>query len=418
MANLLDKLRSGMLAPVKFLLPKNPWLRLLVFALPILLVLALFGPALDVVLKVLDLVARVLEPLLQTTVGRILLLLVVGSVAGLLVFWLLRSRVAELRGEAVLGRHLRATARLVSHDRKVSRDGFVKVARYRGPAPDRYPHVVADASLKLARLALERDRVDEALGWLTRVVEKGLPKELLRSLTQLRCRALVRQGKVLPETLAELLTSAVEQFPDDAELLAELRDWCLARGDRAGALEAQERLVRALRGREAEGERQRLVEMLRERGAELLAARDDAGVRTVAKRLAKLDPTGGSGAILGGDLLAGQGDVRGAARAYGSARSPVALERMAALLDRHPGALEAREILEACPLQGSLLLVARELARQGESQRAARAASMAAEALGPSRTVCAMLAEVLQLLGRDDQARMLRVEAVRKLLAN
>ena len=44
-------LRRGMLAPIKAVLPKNPWLRVVVYALPVVLLLALFGPALDVALK-------------------------------------------------------------------------------------------------------------------------------------------------------------------------------------------------------------------------------------------------------------------------------------------------------------------------------------------------------------------------------
>ena len=70
-------LRRGIWAPIRAILPKNPWLRVLIYALPFVLLLALFGPALDVVLKLMDLSMRVIEPLLATTLGRILLLLVV-----------------------------------------------------------------------------------------------------------------------------------------------------------------------------------------------------------------------------------------------------------------------------------------------------------------------------------------------------
>ena len=59
-------LLKGLWAPVKAIMPKNPWLRVLVYALPILLLLALFGPALEVVLRFVDLVIRVIEPMLQT----------------------------------------------------------------------------------------------------------------------------------------------------------------------------------------------------------------------------------------------------------------------------------------------------------------------------------------------------------------
>ena len=67
-------LRKGLWAPVKAILPKNPWLRVLCYALPVVLLLALFGPALEVVLKLVDLVIRVIEPMLQTTVGRVILI--------------------------------------------------------------------------------------------------------------------------------------------------------------------------------------------------------------------------------------------------------------------------------------------------------------------------------------------------------
>ena len=88
MGKIGNVVRKGLWAPIKAILPKNPWLRVLVYALPIVLVLALFGPALDVVLKLVDLVIRVIEPLLQTTIGRVLLMLVVVTTTALLLFWL------------------------------------------------------------------------------------------------------------------------------------------------------------------------------------------------------------------------------------------------------------------------------------------------------------------------------------------
>ncbi len=411
-------LRRGLWAPFRAILPKSPWLRVALFALPVLLLLALFGPAVDVLLKLLDLAFRVLQPMLETTVGRVLLLLVAFTAGGLLAVWLLRGRVDEMRGEAVLGRHLLATARLVGHDKKKSRETFLKVARYRGPVPDRYRHVVPDATLKLARLALERDRVDEALGWLARVVEPGLPKELQRSLLQLRCRALRRQGQVLPQTLGEEVTAAVRQFPDDYVLLGELRDLHASQDDQESLVAAQERVLKAAPRTQKAAERQRLTEELVRLGQRQLTDADDSACRRTVKRLHQVDSGGSSSGLLHGDLLRQQGDVRGALRAYGSTRSPAAIDRIAALLDAHPAVLEPRELLEACPIQGTMLLVARELARAGESARAERAARMAAETLGPTTTVCAVLAEVLGLLGRADQARLLREQAIVRLLSS
>lgn len=409
-------IKRGLLAPVRALLPKSPWLRVLVYALPVVLLLALFAPALDVVLKLVDLVMRVVQPLLDTVVGRILLLLIAFTAGGAVAVWLLRNRVRDMRAEATLGRHLQATASLVGLDLRKSRDRFRKVARYRGPLPDRYPHVVQDANLKLARLCLDAGRTEEALRWLASVVEPGLPDELLRSLLQLRVRALRRQGDVLPGALRGEIEKAIERFPHDYHLLGELRDVAAAAGDPHELAAVQERVVKHAPPMALRRERQHLQQLLVAAGRAAITAGDHDACRKAAKKLASLDKDGPASGLLLGDLHAALGDHRRAIHAWGETRSPEGLDRIAELLSDRPGTLEPRELLQACPMQGTLLLVARELARGGESARAERAARLAAEALGPTPTVCAVLAEVLSLLGQGDKARLLREQAVTRLL--
>ena len=164
MGRVAQWLRAGMLAPVRALLPKSPWLRAAVYILPVVLLLALFGPALDLILKLFDIGLRVLEPLLATTAGRIVLMLTVGASAALVCFWVMRKRLQTWRAQAALGRHLAAIADLVGAERRSSREQLRRVARYRGPLPDEYPHLVEDARIKLARLALADDDVDASLG--------------------------------------------------------------------------------------------------------------------------------------------------------------------------------------------------------------------------------------------------------------
>lgn len=412
-----DFVRRTLFAPVRLLLPKNPWLRFLVYALPVVLVLALFGPALEVVLKVVDLVLRVLEPLLQTTIGRILLLLVTFTLGALFAVWLLKSRVRDLRSEAVLGRHLEAIAALVGQEPRRSRDRFRRVARYRGPLPTRYPHVVMDSNLKLARLYLEQGRIDEALGWLMRVVEPGLPDELKRSLLQLRVRALRLQDAALPQSLLHEVRAAVEQFPHDYVLLCELRDLLAKDGEPLELVAVQEKVTKYAPPAAAAREQQRCIDELMAAGRRLLDGGDYDACRKLAKKLAHADREGSGSGLLLGDLHRKTGDVRAAIKAYGGTRSPEGLDRIAELLAEQPGVVEVRELLDWCPLQGTLLLVARELARQGDAARAERAARLAAESLGPTATVCAVLAEVLELLGKDERARLLREQTVARLLS-
>lgn len=416
MARFGELLRRGLFAPFRALLPKNPWLRVLVYALPFVLLLALFHPALDVVVRLIELAMRLIDPLLQTTLGRVVLLLLVFTLGGLFAVWLLKSRVRDMRAEAVLGRHLQAVAALVGHDTKKSRELFRKVARYRGAPPARYPHVVADSDLKLARLSLDGGRIEEALGWLSRVIEPGLPKELLRSLLQLRVRAWRRQGEILPGALRGEVERAVERFPADYVLLGEWRDLVERDGDAAALATAQERVHKHAPPAAAPRERQRWIEALVAAGREALEAGDRDAAKRVAKKLAHADKDGPSSGLLLGDVHRVAGDYRHAIRAWGATKSPQGLDRIAELLTEHPGAIDARELLECCPLHGALLLVARELARAGESARAERAARLAAESLGPTATVCAVLAEVLELLGQDGKARLLREQAVVRLL--
>jgi hypothetical protein len=409
--------RRGMLAPFKALLPKNPWLRVAIYALPFVLLLALFSPALDAVVRLIELFFRLLEPLLATTIGRVLLLLVVFTVGGMLAVWLLRGRVSDMRAEAVLGRHLRAVGALVGNDAKRSRELFRVVSRYRGAAPARYPHVVADANLKLARTALEGGRVEEALGWLSRIVEPGLPDELMRSLLQLRVHAWRAQGEILPGALRREVEQALERFPKDYGLLCEWRDLVAAQGDRDELAAIQERVHKQAPPAFAPRERQRWVETLVAAGTAAIEAGDRETAKRFGKRLAVADKDGPASGLLLGDLHRSLGELRPAIRVWGATRSPQGLDRIAELLTEHPGAIEPRELLECCPLQGTLLLVARELARQGDLARAERAARQAAEALGPTPTACTVLAEVLELLGQAGKARLLREQTVGRLLA-
>ena len=418
MARLGKLAARGLLAPVKALLPKNPWLRVLLYALPILLLLAFFGPALEVVLRLMEFVLQILQPMLQTTVGRILLVMALISVTAAVLCWLLRTRVREMRAEAILGRHLFATAALVSMDRRHSREQFRRVARYRGPTPARYPHVVQDAQLKLARLALEADDVDGALGWLARVVEPGLPKELQRSMLQLRLDALRRQGQVLPATLRREAEAALQRFKGDVVVLRVLRELSETEGKVDEAISRQEQIVANAAPAGHPIEQQRLVDMLSQAGRRALDNGDFDRARKVAHKLQKADPKGGNGSLLAGDVHRAANQPRKAVQLYGKVRSPAGLDRIAELLSERPGAVEIRELLAWCPLQGILLVVARELARAGELDRAKRAARVAAEALGPTPTVCAVLAEVLELLGDRDKASLLREETVARLLVS
>ena len=141
---------------------------------------------------------------------------------------------------------------------------------------------------------------------------------------------------------------------------------------------------------------------------------DADAARSWQKKLAKLDALRGS--LLLGEIEAWRGEIRAAVQTFGRTMTPEGLDRIAELLAEHPGIVDVRELLAWCPMQGTLLLAARELARQGRTEEARRAAARAAEALGPTATVCTVLAETLTLLDAKDDAQRLAEQAMQRLL--
>ncbi|MGE3175017.1 MAG: hypothetical protein AB7O97_20480 [Planctomycetota bacterium] len=414
MSRLGDGMRRLAGAPLRALLPKNPLWRWALILLPVLILLAFLEPAANLLIKLFEFGLRVIEPLLQTTVGRVVLLILVFTAGGLLAATLLRGRIRTFRGRVLLGRHLQGVAALLQSDRRRSRELFLRVAKQKRVQPAEYPALAQDANLKLARLCLEEGDVDRALGWIARVVEPGLPKELRRSLLQLRIQALRRQRAALPETLEQEAREAVAAFADDYALHKELRELVALRGDLRETAELQARVHKLAPQAAAAAEQEQLAHDLTAAASAALAGGEPDVARKLQKRLAKLP--GPAGGLLLGEIHGAAGDVRAAVKAFGATRSPEGLDRIAELLRQHPGVMEPRELLECCPMQGTLLLVARELARLGHLDAARRAAQQAAETLGPTPTVCAVLAEVLHLLGREQEARLLGEQAVQRLL--
>ncbi len=100
----------------------------------------------------------------------------------------------------------------------------------------------AQAMLKLAQRAVEKEHADEALPPLAWVAENSYDKAL-KPLAQLRAaRVLVQQGK-LDDALAKLNTEVSSSYP---ALVEELRgDIKLAQGDRKSARSAYEKALAA-----------------------------------------------------------------------------------------------------------------------------------------------------------------------------
>ena len=283
MGKLGDLFRKGVGAPIKLLLPKNPWLRLLVFAIPILLIAAFLEPVLGLLARGFDLVLRIFEPLLDNPVGRVVLLNILLFGVLVVTWYMVRDKLRALRSGMVLRHHLTGVGALVV-DPPRSRQLFRKVATtaHRAQPPAEYPLVGEDAKIKLARLALDEGDHDNALAWLTRVREKGLPKELQRSLLQLRIQAAIGQGEVLDASVEREIREGLRRFGDDGALLAQLCQLLRHRGGRE----------RLRRDRPAPGEdRQETLHHDAGTPSRTDSSRRGAYPDRLRERLASLDPS-------------------------------------------------------------------------------------------------------------------------------
>ncbi len=373
-------------------------------------VLGAFGRGLQMLLDL-------METLGQSTTGRLVLVILGLGITGMLLWWFLRGRLRRLWGRMDLGRHLKAVASLLGDDRAGAREQFRKVARSRRPAPKEYAHLAADANLKLARLALEEGDADEALGNLARIRQQKLPKELERSLLQLRAEASLQQGEMLPEALENELRAGLKKFANDYRLHVLMRKALLERDALEEVVTIQEQAAVLAPPAELAAARQQLLADLLAAGEAALKSGDfDKARRHVKRAQATEMDAPGPGVLLGKILLA-QGDPRAAIREWGKTRSPEGLDEVAELLRAQPGVMEPRELLEYCPMQGTLLLVAREYALRGETRKAERAARKAARTLGPSPTVAAVLTEVLELIGKKEDASVLCEQAILRLVS-
>jgi len=396
--------------------PRRWWARLLCIAVPVVVLMLFVDPLIGLLRLLVALAEAVLGPILGSPHGRLVAVCASLVVAGWLILYLLRDRLRSLRAGLTLRHHLDALTAYLRDDRRRARELWLSIARGRGPVPAEYPHVREDACLKLARMALEQDAPGEALAWALRVSVDDLPPALARSQAQLRARAVVATRESLPESCRRELAAALARWPDDVVVLRLHRDRLRADGELLPAAQVQERVWRAAEPALVAVERDAAVQCYLAAGEAALArgALDEVEACLVGARA--VDAGAAAMSLLEGDLRCRRGDLEGALRAWARVPGSAALARCAEAIDAEPDRLSPRQILECCPTEGGLLLVARAYARGGEPQRALRAARRAARCLGPSPTVSLVLAEVLRLAG-DPGAEAFASEAAARLLA-
>ncbi len=417
MARLGDLVRRSVMAPFKILLPRSPVARLLILVLLIAVLVAFLEPVLNLVVRGFEGIVRLATPLFDNPVGRLLLVNVLLVVTAIVAWRLLGGRIRRMRTALRLRRHLDAIDALLRGETGRAAALFRTVTRRPGLVPAEYPAIQTDACLKLARLALAEERPNEALAWLTRIRDSDVAPEWKRSVAQLRCRAWIAQGEILPQTVERELRDAVAMHQKDAVLWGLFRDFLASQNRWTEAAEAQQEVLEYTLPAARPAARERLVADWIAAGDEALAAGDLARAKSCCRRARAADPEADEPGLLAGRVALAGGDPKAAIREWGRTRSTRGLEAIGGLLDTTPDVMSPRELMEACPMAGTLLIVARQYARAGDHRKAMRAAQRAARTLGPTPSVVVVLAEVFRLCGDVERARALREEGLLRLVA-
>ncbi|MEZ5989607.1 MAG: hypothetical protein R3F30_10855 [Planctomycetota bacterium] len=389
-------------------LRRHPWLRRLLIALPILLVLALLEPVVGLVEKLLSLLERILGPLLDTAVGRAVLLVLVLLLLAFLVYAFARDRVLDLFRRHALSRHLRACEALLQAHHAEARRGFQAVLRLgrwfdlaKGPAAE-HGDLAVDARLKLARMALEDEGPKRAHAILARVPRNRATGSLALSHAELSARVYAVHPGQLQASVLEVLAEAHETWPGHPGVAELYVERLLAQGRGEDAADVLGRTLRKARKSQGDRVRRRLAALELALARAALAAGDLAKARARLKRAGQHDETEEL-LLLRADLALAEGQVDVALRVLAEVESPLAKERIRRLLA--DGIVDARKLLASVPRLDALVALAEHYLAQGDLRRAGRALRACLREGEPSPRLFALWASFLAAERRLPEAR-------------
>ena len=366
------------LRPVMAWLEHRPWLRRFLIALPFLLILSLLAPVLTFVEKLLDIIARILGPMLETSLGRSLLLVITVAVLLLLVYVFAKERVLGLFRRYVLAVHLRAIEELLLGKKDAARSGFRRVVRYgrwldlsKGEAK-LFGSLLADARIKLARLALEEGDPVRARGELARISSQDAKKRLALSIAELNARIFIAHPDHLAASVRQELEHAHEAWPGHLGIARMLARHLQEAGEEAAAADVLERCAKKSPKALETSVHIELARFLLEMARSALHAGRLKDAREHLKRSLRLDESE-EGRLLEADVhLAGE-DLEASLRVLEEIEGPAAKERLAELLRRADVPLGPRDLLERVPRRDILLTLAQHWLDSGEHRKAGRA---------------------------------------------
>lgn len=350
------------------------WLKWCIYALPVLAVLVLLGPALGVVNQILKLVVGFLLPLVKSSGGRFFLVnLLVGGMA-LVVYWKGRARLKSVFAFVAMRHFLKGMQFLTGGFIHRAVRSFKKVVRINRfvnletslPA---YREIAADAKVRLAMCYIRLGEADQALKWLELARKDKPPSQVGKTLREVRALAYYRHSTLARETAEKELEAAHHKDPQNLRLNRALLEKAEAEGDEVRALDLMKRIFEAAEGRDRDREARRLVERLHARAAEFVKAGELGRARSLLCEARKVLRYSEPVQLLLGDVELERCSPEAALHAWRRVPGPAARTRVAGLLTTE---IDPRTILKHYPQPDVLIDLATRLKDQGAHDQARR----------------------------------------------
>jgi len=410
--SLRDHLRPGAWLAAAW--RRHPLLAIAIVAVPVLLLISVVGPVLGITHELSRLVVLTLRPLLQGPGGRFVLLNLIALAVGLLLWWRGRGRVRALIGSWALQRFLAGLGRLAVRDFAAAERHFRAVLRAArlvdlSRAVPVLKELLPEARLKLALALVGQGHPARALREVELVAATPLSGRLQRTVAELRAMLYLHEGGFLPETVSAELERALAADAANPRLLRVLRDRRRGAGDRAGALELQERLLRALGPGASAAERGLLAFLSWEEAREAKGRGERKKARALLKGGLASVPDFAPARLLLGDLDLEAGDVGGALSEWGKAGGLEALARVERAMGPEG---DLKEAARRFPYPSLLLIAARRYRATGELRRARRALELAEGRGFQDPVLYRLWGEIWEEEGKPEEARRCYVKAL------
>ena len=403
---------KGLFGP---LFRRYPWLKPVVILLPILVVLALLGPVVDLLVVLLQGLGALLRPLLETALGRFIAVNLLLLLLALLGYILLRGRIYRFIGNYVLARHMEGISQLLQERDKAAAASFRGVVRFSSwldlsRAVPQLPRIKTDASLRLAAIELDRGRVNAALRVLLRIRKGEVAAQARSSYCELLARAYYEHPSLGRPAVRTRLEELAALDKGNLVVLQALRLTLEADGLWEETARLQKRIVALLPEEKREDGRKELgLFLLRAaRRARSREQGDQAG--NLAREALKAWPGLDQAQIFLGDLEMEQGAPAKALRRWARAPGLVALDRLDLLVgegligEEGGRGFTPRNLARAFPYAGILVVLARHWVAAGELRKAANALEKLLEMGDRSPRVLALHGAIQKRMGRDTQA--------------